>query len=71
MEKNDKDLTALIKALANDPKRDNSLYHRAVAEARRAFAEAEAHIQGPVALKTKIRKRKDKVTIKWTFKPEE
>ena len=36
------DIVALLDAMAESPRRDNSAYHAAMAEARRAFEDAEA-----------------------------
>jgi hypothetical protein len=63
------DTIALLKAIAESPKRDNSTYHRAMAEARHAFENAEVALGGPVRLKTKTkRKRSGEYVVKWTFK---
>ncbi|PTM96336.1 hypothetical protein [Mycoplana dimorpha] len=66
---NDKlDTAALLKEIAETPKRDNSAYHRAVAEARHAFAQAEIALGGAVRLQTKAKlKRSGKYVVKWTF----
>jgi hypothetical protein len=63
------DIIALLKALAESPKRDNSAYHRAIAEARQAFENAEIALGGPVRLKTRTKqKRSGEYVVKWTFK---
>ncbi len=64
------DLAAVMKAVADGPKRDNSAYHQAMAEARRSFEEAEAAMGGAVTLKMKSkRKRNGDFVVKWVFKP--
>lgn len=63
------ELMALLKAIANSPKRDNSVYHTAMAEARQAFEDAESALGGPVRLKTKTKlKPGGEYTVKWTFR---
>lgn len=63
------DTIALIKAIADSPKRDNSVYHRAMAEARQAFEAAEIALGGPVRVRTRTKmKRSGEYTVKWTFK---
>ena len=63
------DMIAILKAMADSPKRDNSAYHKAMAEARQAFESAEAALGGPVRVKTKTKtKRNGEFSIKWTFK---
>jgi hypothetical protein len=49
------DLTAIAKAVADMPRRDNSSYHQAMARAREAFAEAELALGGPVTMKAKVK----------------
>jgi hypothetical protein len=62
------DMTALIKAVADSPRRDNSAYHQAMAEAREMFDKAEAALGGPVTVKTKTKlKPNGKYVVKWTF----
>lgn len=62
------DMTALMKAVADSPKRDNSAYHKAMAEARQAFESAEALLGGPVEVQTKTKmKRSGKYVVKWIF----
>lgn len=64
------DLGAMVKALAESPRRDNSAYHQAMAQARLAFEQAQAEIGGPVAVTTKAkRKRNGNYVVKWVFKP--
>ncbi|MCD2183270.1 hypothetical protein [Rhizobium sp. GN54] len=63
------EMRALVKAVAESPRRDNSAYHQAIAEARQAFEAAEAALGGPVRLKTKTRMKGDgEYVVKWTFK---
>ncbi len=63
------DTVALLKAIADCPKRDNSIYHRAMAEARQAFEDAETALGGAVRLRTKTKvKRNGDYVVKWTFK---
>lgn len=63
------DTIALLKAIADSPKRDNSTYHRVMAEARQAFDEAELALGGPVRVRIKTKmKRSGEYTVKWTFK---
>ena len=63
------EMHALIKAVAEGPRRDNTTYHKAIAEARQAFEAAEAALGGPVRLKTKTRMKGDgEYVVKWTFK---
>lgn len=62
------DIAALIKAVADTPRRDNSAYHQAMAEARETFARAEAALGGPVTVKIKTRlKPNGKYVVKWVF----
>lgn len=69
MADNKLDTIALLKAIADSPKRDNSAYHRAMAEARQAFEDAEIALGGPVRVRTKSKmKRGGEYTVKWTFK---
>ncbi|CDZ63575.1 hypothetical protein [Neorhizobium galegae] len=66
------DMSAVMKAVAESPKRDNSAYHKAIAEARQAFEEAEAALGGPVAVRTKTKmKRNGDYVVKWTFRRSE
>ncbi len=63
------DTAALLKAIADSPKRDNSVYHRAMAEARQAFEDAETTLGAPVSVRTKSKlKRNGDYVVKWTFK---
>ncbi|MDR6816961.1 hypothetical protein J2X76_002134 [Neorhizobium sp. 2083] len=63
------DMDAVIKAVAESPRRDNSAYHKAIAEARQAFEDAEAKLGGPVEVRTKTKmKRNGDYVVKWTFK---
>jgi len=63
------DTIALLKAIADSPKRDNSAYHQAMAGVRRAFEEAEIALGGPVRVRTKAkRKRNGEYSFKLTFK---
>jgi hypothetical protein len=65
---NKRDMTALIKAVADAPRRDNSAYHQAMAEAREMFDQAEAALGGPVVVKTKSKlKPNGKFVVKWVF----
>lgn len=69
MASNDEEMIALIKAMADSPKRDNSAFHKAMAEARQAFAHAEQELGGPVKVKTSTkRKPNGNYVVKWTFK---
>ncbi|WP_257788699.1 hypothetical protein [Rhizobium etli] len=43
MDEDKPELTALFKAVAESPKRDNTAYHKALAEARQAFEAASWH----------------------------
>ncbi len=62
------DMAAVMKAVAESPKRDNSAYHKAMADAREAFQNAEAELGGVVSVKTKAkRKRNGKYVVKWVF----
>jgi len=64
------DTIALLRAMADSPKRDNSAYHQAMAQARQAFEDAEAELGGPVQVKMKSkRKGSGAYVVKWTFKP--
>jgi hypothetical protein len=70
MAEDKRDMIALLKAIAESPKRDNSAYHQAIAEARQAFEEAEIALGGPVVevrTKTKTKRNGDYI-VKWTFK---
>jgi hypothetical protein len=68
MAEDEEDMKAILKALADGPRRDNSIYHKAIAEARRAFEQAEQALDGPVRLKTKTKRKKNgEYVVKWTF----
>ncbi len=63
------DMMALLKGIAKGPKRDNGVYHKAIAEARQAFENAEIALGGPVRVKTRTKmKRSGEYIVKWTFK---
>jgi hypothetical protein len=67
-----RDLDALIKAVADTPRRDNSSYHQAMAEAREMFDQAEAALGGPVTVRTKSKlKPNGKYVVKWVFTRQE
>jgi hypothetical protein len=69
MAEDKRDMIALLRAIAESPKRDNSAYHQAIAEARQAFKEAEIALGGPVEVRTKTKmKRNGDYIVKWTFK---
>lgn len=62
---------ALLKELAESPKRDNSAYHKALAEARFAFEAAETALGRPVSVKTKVKHKKNgEIVVKWVFREE-
>ena len=61
-------MDAIVKAVADSPRRDNSAYHQAMAEARQAFADAEAALGAPVKMKMKAKLKRDgRYVVKWTF----
>jgi hypothetical protein len=63
------EMIALLKAMTESPRRDNSAYHKAIAEARQAFEGAERALAGPVRVKTKTKtKRNGDIVVKWVFK---
>ncbi|WP_244530453.1 hypothetical protein [Rhizobium sp. NFR07] len=65
-------MTALIKAVADTPRRDNSAYHQAIADAREMFGQAEAALGGPVTVTTKAKlKANGKYVVKWVFEKAE
>ncbi|WP_028748813.1 hypothetical protein [Rhizobium mesoamericanum] len=65
----ERDWTAVVKAVADSPRRDNSAYHQAMSDARQAFEAAEAALGGPVQVKTKTKmKRSGEYVVKWVFK---
>jgi hypothetical protein len=69
MAEDNPDMTALLKAVVDSPKRDNSAYHQAMAEARQAFETAEAALGGPVQVRTKTKmKSNGDYVVKWTFR---
>ena len=62
-------VNALMKAAIEAPKRDNSAYHQAIAEVRRAFAEADAAFGPDVLVSTKRKwKQSGDYVVKITFK---
>ena len=62
---------ALMKELADSPKRDNSAYHKALSEARAAFEAAEMALGGAFRVKTKVKQKKDgEIVVKWVFRKE-
>lgn len=63
-------MDALAKVLVDSPRRDNTLYHQVMAQARQAFEEAEEAIGGPAEVRMKAkRKRNGNYVVKWVFKP--
>ena len=68
MTEDKRDLAAVLKAVADTPKRDNTAYHQAMADARLAFDNAEAALGGPVTVTTKAKlKSNGKYVVKWVF----
>ena len=68
MSNDESQMMALLKAVADSPRRDNSAYHQAMTEARLAFENAEIALGGPVQVKIKTKlKRNGKYTVKWVF----
>lgn len=68
MSNDESQMMALLKAVADSPRRDNSAYHKAMTEARLAFESAERALGGPVEVKIKTKlKRSGKYIVKWTF----
>ena len=62
------DMAAVLKAVADSPRRDNRAYHKAIAEARQAFEDAETALGGPVEVRTKTKmKRNGDYVVKWIF----
>jgi hypothetical protein len=62
-------VTALVKAAIEAPKRDNTEYHHAIAEVRRAFAEADADLGPEMLVSTKRKwKRSGDYVVKMTFR---
>ena len=65
----DDGVTALVKSALEAPKRDNTAYHRAIAEVRRAFAEIDAALGPEVLVTTKRKwKRNGDYVVKTTFR---
>lgn len=65
------DMTAIAKAVAETPRRDNSAYHEAMARARQAFEDAERTLGGAVKFRTKTKLKKNgKYVVKWVFERE-
>ncbi len=61
-------MAALLKSVVDSPRRDNSAYQKAMAEARRSFEAAEAALGGVVKVRMKSKlKRNGKYVVKWTF----
>lgn len=68
MSNDESQMMALLKAVADSPRRDNRAYHKAMTEARLAFESAEQALGGPVEVKIKTKlKRSGKYIVKWTF----
>ncbi|MGQ3276157.1 MAG: hypothetical protein ACT6WE_06280, partial [Shinella sp.] len=62
-------IMALMKLAVEAPKRDNTEYHHAIAEFRRAFAEADAALGPEVQVRTKGKwKQNGNYVLKMTFK---
>lgn len=62
-------VTALMKSAIEAPKRDNKDYHHAIAEVRRALAEADAALGPEMLVSTKRKwKRSGDYVVKMTFK---
>lgn len=60
---------ALMKLVVETPRRDNTEYHHAIAEFRRAFAEADAALGPGVQVRTKGKwKQNGNYVLKMTFK---
>lgn len=69
MDEERKAATALMMAAIDTPKRDNTDYHRAMAEIRRAFADAENAFGPGMVLRTKRKRKKNgDLVVKLTFK---
>jgi hypothetical protein len=61
-------MDAIVREIANEPRRDNRSYLMAVAKARDAVAQAEAHFGAPVKVTTKTKaKASGKFVVKLTF----
>lgn len=68
MRKSRSEMDALVSDIVKEPKRDNSAYLAAVAEARDAIAKAEAHFGVPVKMTTKTKaKANGKFVVKLIF----
>lgn len=68
LSKSHDEMDAIIREIANEPKRDNRSYLAAVAKARDAVAQAEAHFDAPVKVTTKTKvKASGKFVVKLTF----
>ena len=66
------DTVAILRAVADSPKRDNTAFLQAMGEARRAFEAAEAALGGPVRVRTKAKlKRNGDYVVKWIFQSAE
>ena len=62
-------MDALMKSAVDAPKRDNTCYHHAMAEVRRAFAEADGALGPDIVVSTKRKwKRNGDYVVKVTFK---
>lgn len=62
-------VTALMKSVIEAPKRDNTDYHHAIAEVRRAFTEADAALGPEMLVSTKRKwKRSGDYVVKMTFR---
>ncbi|MGJ7038350.1 hypothetical protein J2Y63_001605 [Shinella sp. BE166] len=69
MDEEKEGVTALMKSAIEAPKRDNTDYHNAIAEVRRAFAEADEALGPEMLVSTKRKwKRNGNYVVKVTFK---
>lgn len=69
MAQGETELTDWLRELADSPRHDNAAYLAAMAQARKAFSDAEKALGGPVRVKMKAKiKRGDSYVVKWTFK---
>lgn len=69
LDDNEDGIAALMKLAVETPKRDNTDYHQAIAEFRRAFAEAEATLGPEIQVRTKGKwKQNGNYVLKMTFK---
>jgi hypothetical protein len=59
LDEDSKATTALMMAAIDAPKRDNTDYLRALAEVRRAFADAEATLGPGLLVRTKRKKKRN------------